>query len=143
MKKRFFGAALVIMALLVVSCGKTAVKKVSEDSRTATGSFAVLDSIKEAYCKRDVADIERYTTIDGFRAINSVIKSFDSAELSFTPVLVEIGDEGTVDVNVTWKGTWKKDGKTTEERGMAVFVLKGMPLKVDAVLRANPFKYPE
>jgi len=141
--KRLFWVSLVVMALVVISCGKAAVKKVSEDSKTATGSFALIESIKEAYCKKDVSGIENYTTVDGFRAISRVVKPFDSAELSFTPVLVEIDDDGNVNVNVSWKGTWKKGEKTSEERGMAVFVLKGMPLKVDAVLRANPFKYPE
>jgi hypothetical protein len=141
--RKFFGVALVlIMAVFVVSCGKTAVKKVSEDSKIATETFAIVEAIKESYINKDVLGIEKNTTKDGFRAISSVLKTFDSAELTFNPVLVEI-EEGTVSLNISWKGTWKKGGNTTAERGMAVFVLKGMPLKVDAVLRANPFKYPE
>jgi len=142
MKRLFCVALLLIMAVFAVSSGKKEVKKVTEDSKTATETFAIVDGIKEAYLKRDVFGIEQNTTRDGFRAINSVIKSFDSAELIFTPVLVEI-DGGTVNVNVSWKGTWKKAGKTTEERGMAVFTVRGVPLKVDAVLKSNPFKYPE
>lgn len=130
------------MAVFVVSCGKEAVKKVSEDSRMATETFAVVNAIRESYIHKDVLEIEKNTTQDGFRTISSMIKPFDSAELTFNPVLVEI-EEGTVNLNVSWKGTWKKDGNTTDERGMAVFVLKGMPLKVDAVLRSNPFKYPD
>lgn len=144
MKRLFFVAvvAVLILAVLAASCGTKAVKKVSEDSKTATETFAVVDAIKDAYLKRDVSGIEKKTTKDGFRRISSVIKSFDSAKLDFNPVLVEI-EEGTVNFNVSWIGTWTKDGKTTEERGMAVFVLKGVPLKVDDVLRVNPFKYPQ
>ena len=142
MRRHLFVTVILIMAVLAASCGKKAVKKVSEDSRTATQTFAVVDAIKKAYLNKDVSEIEKNTTRDGFRAITGEMKSFDSAELDFNPVLVEI-DEGTVNLNVSWIGTWTKGGKTTQERGMAVFVLKGMPLKVDAVLRANPFKYPE
>jgi hypothetical protein len=142
MKRLLFVAVVVIMAVLAASCGKKEVKKVSEDSKTAKETFAVVESIRKAYLKKDIAEIEKNTTKDGFREIRNVMKSFDSAELDFNPVLVEI-EEGTVNFNVSWVGTWTKGGKTTQERGMAVFILKGMPLKVDAVSRANPFKYPE
>jgi hypothetical protein len=142
MKRLFWMAVVLIMAVFVVSCGKAAVKKVSEDSKTATETFSIIDAIKEAYINKDLLGIEKNTTVDGFRAISSVIKTFDSAELTLNPVLVEI-EEGTVTLNVSWKGIWKKGGKTTEDQGMAVFVLKGMPLKVDAILRSNPFKHPE
>ncbi len=142
MKRLLFVAVVLIMAVLASSCGKKTVKKVTEDSKTATATFAVVDAIKKAYLARDVFEVQKNTTRDGFKAISGVMKSFDSAELDFTPVLVEI-EEGTVNYNVSWTGTWKKDGKISQERGMAVFVLKGMPLKVDAILRANPFKYPE
>ncbi len=142
MKRLLFVAVVLIMAVLAASCGKKTVKRVSEDSKIATESFAVVDAIKKAYLKKDISGIEVNTTKDGFREISSLMKSFDSAELDFNPVLVEI-EEGTVTYNVSWTGTWTKNGKTTQQRGMAVFVLKGVPLKVDAVSRANPFKYPE
>ena len=142
MKRLLFVAVVVIIAVLAASCGKKAVKRVSEDSKTATETFAVVEAIRKAYLNKDVLEIQKNTTKDGFREISSVMKSFDSAELDFNPVLVEI-EEGTVNFNVAWKGTWTKGGKTKEEGGMAVFVLKGTPLKVDAVLRVNPFKYPE
>lgn len=143
MKRFFFVAVVLITAVLAISCSSTkAVKKVTQDSKMATESFAVINAIKEAYVKKDVLATENNTTKDGLKAISGVVKSFDSAELDFNPVLVEIEDS-TVSVNVSWKGTWNKGGKTTQEQGMAVFVLKGTPLKVDAILRANPFKYPE
>jgi hypothetical protein len=34
-------------------------------------------------------------------------------------------------------------GQNTEERGMAVFVFEGKPLKLAQVQRANPFRQPE
>jgi stage V sporulation protein SpoVS len=140
MKKILFLA--IVMLAFTASCGKKEVKKVSEESRAATEAFAVAEEIRAAYAKKDLSAIERNATKNGFRAITNVMKTFDSVDLTFSPVLVEI-DGNAVHVNVSWKGVWQKGGKTTEERGMAVFVLKGSPLKVDNVLRATPFKYPE
>lgn len=142
--KRFCLVTLVfILSFFAVSCGKTAVKRVSEDSKIAAETFRVVNALKDAYVRKDLRGIEENTTNEGLKAVTGVLKTFDSAELTFNPVLVEIDDGGNVSVNVSWRGVWKNDGKTTEERGMAVFVLKDMPLKVDAILRLNPFRYPE
>lgn len=133
---------LIVMILFISSCGKTEVKKVTEESIIATEAFSVLEEVKEAYTKKDIKSIEKRSTKDGFKKIFGSMKTFDSVELTFSPVLVEIENE-RVSVNVSWKGTWKKDNKMTEERGMAVFILKDRPLKIDDVLRANPFIYPD
>jgi len=44
---------------------------------------------------------------------------------------------------VAWKGIWTVGGEITRERGSAVFLLEGSPLKISKVLRGSPFKYPE
>lgn len=137
---------LIVLTLFVliflISCGKSEIKQVTDDSKTATEVFAQIGAIKDAYVKKDMKDIEGRTTRDGYRTIMGAMKNFDSVELTFNPAFVEI-DGDTVNVNVSWKGAWKKDGKTIDERGMAVFILKGRPLKVHNILRANPFRYPE
>ncbi|MDI6801607.1 MAG: hypothetical protein QMD01_06095 [Thermodesulfovibrionales bacterium] len=139
--KRLFILVIAIL-VFVPSCGKKEVKKVSEDSIIATEAFELVETIRNAYIKKDLIAIERNSTKEGFRTISSAMKSFDSAELSFSHVFMEI-DKNAIYLNVSWKGKWKKGEQTTEERGMAVFVLKGRPLKVDNVLRANPFRYSE
>ncbi|MCE5312738.1 MAG: hypothetical protein LLF86_06245 [Nitrospiraceae bacterium] len=142
MRKFSIAAVLICLALLVVSCGKKEVKKTTIDSKLATESFAVAEALRSAYVNRQIAVMENHTTKNGFKNITSVLKTFDAVELTFTPVWVDIqGDK--VQLNVSWKGKWTSAGNITEERGMAVFELKGTPLKVDAVLRANPFRYPE
>jgi len=135
-------AALICLALLVVSCGKKEVKQTTVDSKIATQSFAVAEALRSAYVSRQIAAMETHTTKDGFRSITGVLKTFDSVDLTFTPVWVDIQGDRVL-LNVSWKGKWTSAGNITEERGMAVFELKGNPLKVDAVLRANPFRYPE
>ncbi len=133
---------MLMMMVFVASCGKGEIKKVSEDSIIATEAFAVAEKIRDAYIKRDLQSIEKNTTKDGFRIISSAIKNFDSVDLTFNPVWVEIAGD-IVNLNISWKGIWQKAGKTFEERGMAVFVLKGRPLKVENILRSNPLKHPE
>jgi stage V sporulation protein SpoVS len=133
---------MLMMLAFIASCGKGGVKKVSEDSKTATEAFAVAEEIRNAYIKRDIQGIGKNTTRDGFRIISSAMKSFDSVDLTFNPVWVEI-DGDIVNLNISWEGTWQKAGKTFEERGMAIFVLRGRPLKVDNILRSNPLRYPE
>ncbi|MBI5188934.1 MAG: hypothetical protein HZA07_07740 [Nitrospirae bacterium] len=132
---------LLIVVLLLPSCSKE-VKKVSEESRIAQEAFGLAETMRNAYIKNDRTALELNSTKNGYRELIGAIKSFDSAELTFTPRWVEIEDS-IVYLNVSWKGTWIVRGKRTEERGMAIFVLEGRPLKLAQVLRANPFRQPE
>lgn len=131
-----------ITVLLLTSCGKGEVKKVSGESKLAQEAFELAETIRNAYIKNNRETLERNFTADGYREFIGAIKSFDSAELTFTPLWVEIEDS-SVSLNVSWKGAWIVEGKRTEERGVAAFVLKGRPLKISHVLRANPFRQPE
>lgn len=138
--KRVIIVALAV--LMVVACGKKEVKKESEDSKTATEAISVIQSLREAYVANNPKLIEGYATREGYRTIVSNLKRFDSAELEFNPVWIEI--EGSqVSANVSWKGRWRRGEKSFEERGMAIFVLTGRPLKVDNVLRTSPFVHPD
>lgn len=131
-----------ITILLLVSCGKGEVKQVSQESKIAQEAFGVAETIRNAYIKNDREALERSSTKDGYKELLEVIKTFDSAELTFTPTWVEIEDS-KVSLNVSWKGTWVVRGKMTEERGVAIFLLEGRPLKLAKVLRENPFRQPE
>jgi hypothetical protein len=130
------------LILLLASCGKKEVKPVSEDSKIAQEAFRLAEVIKDAYIRNDRSTVERNSAKDGYKETIEVRKSFDSAELTFTPRWVEI--EGTtVHLHVAWNGTWIVKGQRTEDRGLAVFVMEGNPLKLVKVLRENPFKQPE
>jgi hypothetical protein len=131
-----------ILILLLASCSKKEVKHVSEESKIAQEAFRLAETIKDAYIRNDRATLERNSTKDGYRELIGAIKSFDSAELTFTFGRVEIEDSVAY-LHVLWKGTWIVKGKRTEDRGMAIFVLEGRPLKLAQVLRANPFRQPE
>jgi len=139
--KRFLALGLILL-VFIAACGKKEVKKVTSDSALTTEAFAVVEKTREAYVKNDLIALEKFSTREGYRSIINAKKSFDSVELAFTPVLVEIyGD--TVHLYISWNGTWKKGGNVTEDRGLSDFVLKEKPLKLDEILRTNPFSKPD
>lgn len=130
---------LLLACLLLVSCGgKKEVKQISQESKAATEAFGVAETIKNAFVKRDSATIQRNSTEAGFKNITAGRQVFDSVDMTFTPRWVEIDGDQML-VNISWKSTWTLSGRKTEERGMAVFVMEGSPLKVTRILRANPF----
>jgi len=134
--------AVSFLFLLFACGGDKEAKKVSPESLLAQEAFELAETLKSDYVSRDRAGLEKNATESGYKELLGSMKSFDSAELSFTPTWVEMQDS-TVRLTVSWKGTWSMKGKTTEERGIAVFVLEGTPLKLSQVQRANPFRQPE
>ena len=135
---------LVLLSLIVLlaDCGKGEVKKVSEESKIAQEAFKLAEVIRDAYIKNDRITLQKNATKDGYRELIGAIKSFDSAELVFTPRWVEIEDS-TVYLHISWNGTWIVKRKKTEERGVAIFVMEERPLKLAQVMRDNPFRQPE
>ncbi len=130
---------ILLACLLLASCGgKKAVKQVTQESRAATEAFALAETIREAFVKKDLAAIQRNTTEAGFRHITAGRQAYDSVNISFTPRWVEIEGDKML-VNISWKSSWMLSGRKTDERGMAVFVMEGNPLKVTGIIRANPF----
>jgi len=130
------------MLIFIISCGKKEVKKVSEESQRAQEAFQLAETIRNAYLDDNRKALEKNTTQDGYREIIVAMKNFDHAELEFIPTWVEI-DDSVVRLTVSWKGTWTAKDLKKEDRGIAVFVLEGEPLKLAQVLRANPFRQPE
>jgi hypothetical protein len=130
------------MAMLLLSCGKKEVKPVSQESKLAQEAFQLADTLRQAYVKNNRSTLEESSTSDGYRELIGVMKKFDKAELTFTSTWVEIKDS-SVYLSVSWKGVWTVGTKSTEERGLAIFVFEGTPLKLARVQRDNPFRQPE
>jgi hypothetical protein len=133
---------VLISILFLVSCGGKEVKKVSPESKLVQEAFEFAETLKNAYLRNDRISLERNSTQEAYKELIGGIKKFNSAELTLTPTWVEIQDS-TIKLTVSWKGTWTVTGKTTEERGIAIFVLEGIPLKLVQIQRANPFRQPE
>jgi hypothetical protein len=129
--------------LFIAACGgNKGVKKESRDYRISQEAFSVAEDLRNAYAKKDLLAIQEISTREGNKEIVDSIRYFDSVDLTFTPKWVEI-EKSKVYLNVAWKGIWTVAGEITKERGSAVFLLEGSPLKISKVLRGSPFKYPE
>jgi hypothetical protein len=135
-------AVIFFVCLFLGACGKKEVKPVSPVSKMTEEAFQLADTLRKAYVKNDRESLERNSTQDGYRQIAESIKNFESADLIFTPTWVEMQDS-TVKLTISWKGSWVIHGKTVEDRGSAIFVLEGKPLKLAQIQRSNPFAGPE
>lgn len=128
--------------LLLSSCGKDAIKPPSEDSLIAKEAFALSESLRSLYEKKDFEGLKDYTTQQGYEEIKKDLMEFEGVSLTFTPRLVEI-EADTVYLNISWHAIWRIKGTLMEKRGMAVFELIGEPLKLNRIIRASPFKTPD
>jgi hypothetical protein len=132
----------IVMAMILLSCGKKEVKPVSQESKLAQEAFQFSEKLRNAYVKNDRETLQEICTSDGYRELIGVMKKFDRVDLTFTPTWVEIKDS-SVYLSISWKGVWSVGSKNREERGLAIFVLEGKPLKLAGVQRDNPFRQPE
>lgn len=139
MRNKVFLLAFIV---LLFSCGSKEVKPVSPESKISLEAFALAETIRAAFIKNDLFSLQNNSTPEGYKDITVNRRPFDGVELTFTPRWVEI-EGGQTTLNVAWKSRWTASGKVFTDRGMAVFVLEGSPLKVSKVLRGNPFIFPE
>lgn len=128
--------------MLFFACSKKEVKTVSQESNIALEVFALAETLKNAFISGDLETVRAATTEEGYKKVTGDKRDADSVVMTFTPRWVEI-DKNKIYVNIAWNSTWVLAGKRVEERGMAVFIVEGKPLKLNEILRANPFKYPE
>ena len=133
---------LVLVGAMLVSCGKKEVKPVSQESKMTLEAFALAETIKNAFIVKDDITLKKNSTESGYKDITANTRVFDSVEITFTPRWVDI-ENNKLDVNISWKSKWVVSDKSTAERGMAVFVMEGTPLKVSRILRSNPFVMPK
>ncbi|MGC9046264.1 MAG: hypothetical protein C0186_04175 [Thermodesulfovibrio aggregans] len=134
---------ILLLILLVFGCGgKKQVKPTSEEYSYTTQAFKIVDEIRQAYQNKDNSGIRKHCSESAYREIIASIRPFDRAELEFTPVFAEMFADG-FRLYVSWNGKWSYLGKETEERGLAIFLIKGNPPQVEKILRGNPFRYPD
>jgi hypothetical protein len=131
-----------LVGVMLVSCGKKEVKPVSQESKLTQEAFALAEVIKNAFMVKDNITLKKNSTEEGYKDLTANTRGYDRVEITFTPRWVEI-ENNQLHINISWKSTWVMSGKSTEEHGMAVFMMEGTPLKVSKILRGNPFVMPE
>ncbi len=133
---------MLLIAVMAAGCSSD-VKKPTEDSLIAMEAMDMVEELRAAYEKREFSSMARFCTRDAYRGITEGLKSFDSAELKFTPKWIEINRDGdAVEMLVAWKGTWKTGELSTQKDGIVLFSIGGDPLKVREITRFSPFSLP-
>lgn len=135
-------AFLLALTVLLFSCSSKEVKPVSPESKISLEAFALAETIRTAFIKNDLLTLQDNSIPEGYKDITINRRPLDSVDLTFTPRWVEI-ESNQVTLNVAWKSRWTASGKVFADRGMAVFVLEGRPLKISKILRGNPFVFSE
>ncbi len=133
---------LLLLAAVLPGCGKKKVKPPSPEAEIAREAMRLAEALREAYLGKERAALEALCTRKGYLALIGGMKEFDSAELEFRPKWVEIKD-GRVMLHLQWKGRWVQGGNVTRKKGLVILAMTGRPLRLDGILRANPFREPE
>lgn len=133
---------LLFVIVMFISCAKKEVKQVSQESKITQEAFVLAETIKNAFVVKDAVVLQKSSTEAGYKDIMANTRRYDSVEFVFTPRWVDI-ENNRLHVNIFWKSAWVVSGRSKEDRGMAVFLMEGTPLKVSRIIRGNPFIYPE
>jgi cell division septation protein DedD len=134
MKKLY--TSIIILGLILLGCGKDQVKP-SADSTLTQQALNSIRTIITAYEEKDRNTLRNHLAPGIADSILEEL-SFEKAELSFVPRMVRIIGPA-VNINLTWQGTWTIQGNGMKNRGIAVFVLEGEPLKLVKVEGDTPF----
>ncbi len=142
MRTKYFTLILLSSILFTLpSCAKKKLTPTPFEARIGNTSVSVMQEFKDAYEDRDISEMRRLSTSDGFRQISVLMKDFDIAELDLNPKWLDIKDKEIL-LYMSWKGKWIKNNDTTNERGLALFILKRDSMRLDQVMRSSPFIYP-
>jgi len=140
--KKFFINMIIIM--FIVSCGgKKEIKQLPSEVKDVKKAFEIIDKIKNAYTKKDMITLKKFTTKKCYLYLISSIKEFDKVKLNFVPQWVDIKNNNIIIIYIEWNGIWKIKNKQYRKNGFVVFKILTSSFQLDEILRANPFSQPE
>ncbi|GMR03329.1 MAG: hypothetical protein BMS9Abin21_163 [Thermodesulfovibrionia bacterium] len=128
---------LIIFVSIFLGCSSKAKVKPSADSKLTIEALNSIDTLKTAYEGKDW-DAFRSRLAPVLTRKISKEPSFEKTELSFSPRMVDINNSDVM-VSLNWMGEWVISGKEKRDRGVAVFVFEGTPLKLIRIDGDNPF----
>lgn len=142
MKNTPFLESLLISSLLfmLVSCGSAEKKDPTPEVRIATKAFELSNKIKDSFINKDSQALQSLCSEALYTELSSDVETFTHMKLEFTLRWVDIDNEGTIHLYVSWERSALKEDRTVNDSGMSVFLIKGKPLVAENILRENPFK---
>ncbi|MBI4698030.1 MAG: hypothetical protein HY758_03745 [Nitrospirae bacterium] len=132
-------AILIILVFISGCSGKDKVKP-SADSLLTTEALNDISIVRTAYQDKNNSALQNYLAPELYESISKQM-FFDRNDLSLSPQIVRIiGTEVMVTVN--WQGVWTMKSEARKDRGVAIFVFEGSPMKLVRIDGDHPFLIP-
>ncbi|HDZ88273.1 MAG TPA: hypothetical protein ENH38_06610 [Nitrospirae bacterium] len=125
--------------MTLLSCASDEKKMPTAEVDIANRAFDLSNKIKEAFLNDNKKMLKNLCSKDLYNDLSRDIDSYTGEGIDFTMRWVDIDEEGTIHLYVSWK---KKDKRKTNDEntsGMAVFIIKDKPFIAKKILRENPF----
>ena len=132
---------MIVVLIFFANCSSKIKAKPSQDSLTATEALRVIEEVRYAYeNKKEKILKEHMTIILSSRVLQEL--NFDKAILNYSIQLVTLKNK-KVYVKCNWESDVTIGSSQYSDEGSAVFVLKGMPLKIIDIEGTNPLRIPQ
>lgn len=133
---------ILICTAFLVGCG-TQAKRPSQDVLIAGQVLKHVERLRMAYSARDMVAMEALIMPEAFREIRYGVKQFSSVDITMEGQWIDIKEDGSIEVRISWAGRWHIDRSLeATDKGVAVFVLSGSPLRLEKVRGLSPFAAP-
>ena len=137
-------SGLAALALVLLACGSQE-KRPSQDVLLAEQATKHIERLRSEYASMSMSGLEALCSAEAYEAIERDLgkNAHSPSTLEFVPEWVEISVDGTIEVRVGWSGTWTlSGGEEARDKGKAVFVLGGRPMRLQKLKGASPFAAP-
>ena len=137
-------SGLAALALVLLACGSQE-KRPSQDVLLAEQAAKHIERLRSEYASMSMSGLEALCSAEAYEAIESDLRrhGLSPVTIEFVPEWIEISVEGTISVRVGWSGTWKLSrGEEARDKGKAVFVLGGRPMRLQELKGMSPFAAP-
>lgn len=141
MKKSLLIRVLVLAfaVLLNVSCASDDEKTTPVEVEQATKAFTLSLEVKDAFLKGDVKSLRTLCSKKIYDKLSSSMKGFSGWKIDFKMRWVDIDEEGTVHMYISWKRDSGREEENIEKEGLTLFVINEDPFIVEEIMRENPF----
>ncbi len=129
----------VIVTLLLFSCASDEEKTPSVEVELANRAFDLSEEVKESFIKGDSEALRRLCSKNLYNKLSSKMDELSGWKIDFKMRWVDIDEEGTIHMYISWKRDPGREEENIETSGLALFVIKEDLFIVEKIMRENPF----
>jgi hypothetical protein len=130
---------LAFALLLNVSCASDDEKTTPVEVEMATKAFLLSLEVKDSFLTGDVKTLQSLCSKKVYDKLVATMDDLSGWKIDFKMRWVDIDDEGTVHLYISWKRDSGREEENIEMSGLALFVITEDPFIVEEIMRENPF----